>query len=247
MTAELMGAVVGASLLGSLHCAFMCGGLVTAMGVGAPRQRLAWGLQISFHLGRLAIYVALGTALGAMGGAIDLMGKQAGVMRGAALVAGALVVIAGLAGLLSSQGIHLPKWSVPVMAPRWMVARLSAGGGAGPTQALLLGVCTALLPCGWLYAFVISAAGTGSSIAGALLMAAFWLGTVPALLGLGVFVQRLVGPLRRHVPVLSAALLVAVGLSTILHRVNIPAEALPRMSGAIPVEIPEAKGDMPCH
>jgi uncharacterized protein len=247
MTAELVIPVVGASLLGSLHCAFMCGGLVSAMGVGTGTCRVTWGRQFSFHLGRLAVYVSLGAAFGAMGSAIDLVGRQAGVIRGAAFLAGALVVVGGLAGLLSSQGVRLPTWSVPATAQRWMVARLSGGRRGARTQALLLGACTALLPCGWLYAFVLSAAGTGSLMAGALLMAAFWLGTVPALLGLGVFVQRLSGPLRRHVPVLGAALLVLVGLFTILHRVNIPAEALPRMVGSIPVGAAEPKEGMPCH
>jgi sulfite exporter TauE/SafE len=49
------------------------------------------------------------------------------------------------------------------------------------------------------------AAGTGSIGGGAALMLAFWLGTVPALLGLGVGVERLSAPLRSRLPALSAA------------------------------------------
>ncbi len=247
MTAELLIAVVGASLLGSLHCAVMCGGLVSAMTMGASTRRAAWSPHLRFHLGRLVTYVTLGALLGAMGSAIDGLGRQAGVIHAAAVVAGALVVLAGLVGLLSSQGIRVPKWSMPARAQGWMVARLRGGKLGGPTQALLLGICTGLLPCGWLYAFVFSAAGTGSWVRGALLMLAFWLGTLPALLGLGVVLQQLIGPLRRHVPVLGSALLVVVGLGTIVHRVNIPAKVLPRMSSVLSVGTTEPKGGMPCH
>ena len=46
-------------------------------------------------------------------------------------------------------------------------------------RALLLGLFSTLLPCGWLYAFAVLAAGTGGPWTGMLVMAAFWAGTVP--------------------------------------------------------------------
>src|SRR5690606_1360759 len=81
------------------------------------------------------------------------------------------------------------------------------------------------LPCGFLYGFGVWAAGTGSAARGALLLAAFWLGTVPALLGVGLAVRVLSSPLRRHVPTLTALALLAVGLWTLLARVNLPAQS----------------------
>ncbi|MCA9290366.1 MAG: sulfite exporter TauE/SafE family protein, partial [Phycisphaerales bacterium] len=93
------------------------------------------------------------------------------------------------------------------------------------TRALTIGLLTTLLPCGWLYAFAITAAGTGSAPLGALTMAVFWLGTVPVLVGLGVGVQRLAGPLRRHVPTVTAAALVLVGVVALAGRFNVPALA----------------------
>ena len=85
-------------------------------------------------------------------------------------------------------------------------------------RAALLGLSSALLPCGWLYAFVVLAAGTGSAGRGALLLAAFWSGTLPALLGLGLGVQRLTQRWRAQLPRLSAVLLLGLGAYTLVHR-----------------------------
>jgi sulfite exporter TauE/SafE len=46
-------------------------------------------------------------------------------------------------------------------------------------------------------------------------MAAFWLGTVPVLAGLGLVAQHAIAPLRRRLPAISAAALIVVGLLTI--------------------------------
>jgi len=80
------------------------------------------------------------------------------------------------------------------------------------TRALLTGLGTTLLPCGWLYVFVATAGGTGSVRDGVLVMAIFWLGTVPALVAIGLGAQRVFGPLRRKLPALGAAAVVLMGV-----------------------------------
>ena len=92
-------------------------------------------------------------------------------------------------------------------------------------RALGTGLFSTLLPCGWLYAFVVTAAGTGSWALGAATMAAFWVGTLPILAVIGVGVRRLAGPLRRYVPAVTALVLVAVGLMTVAGRLSVPAIA----------------------
>jgi hypothetical protein len=87
-------------------------------------------------------------------------------------------------------------------------------------RALLLGLFTTLLPCGWLYAFVATAAGTGSVPGAMLVMATFWLGTVPVLAGLGVVAQRAFGPLRRHLPAVTATAMIVIGLMMVTGRLS---------------------------
>ncbi len=82
-------------------------------------------------------------------------------------------------------------------------------------RAFVVGLLSALLPCGWLYAFVATAGATGSSWIGAAVMAAFWAGTLPVMAGVGFAAQRLLAPLRRRLPAVAATSLIVLGLLTI--------------------------------
>ena len=77
------------------------------------------------------------------------------------------------------------------------------------------GLITGLLPCGWLWAFAISAAGTGSPVVGAMLMIAFWLGTVPAMVGVLGLAGPVVARVRARLPLVTAFALIALGLATL--------------------------------
>ena len=89
-------------------------------------------------------------------------------------------------------------------------------------RASLLGTLTPLLPCGWFYAFALTAAGTARAAHGALVMTVFWLGTVPALLGVGWIMGRCGGWLRQRLPVLTGTLLIVIGLLGVITRVERP-------------------------
>ena len=104
----------------------------------------------------------------------------------------------GLAAVLMlSQG--LARLGVRLPSPRSRLPSLLADGVvrgvrpllAAPAQggwrgSFLLGVLLSGLPCGLLYGALVAAAAAGSALAGALAMAAFALGTVPALVGVGL-------------------------------------------------------------
>lgn len=221
MSITVLVPVLIASLIGSLHCVGMCGGFVAIYSAGS-RSALP---HLAYHAGRLATYLALGAIAGALGAALDLAGRAAGIGRVAGVVAGGLMVLWALALLLESAGIAArSSWSTGARA---RIVRLLARFAEKPplARAALLGLSSTLLPCGWLYAFAVAAAGTGSALGGTLVMAAFWIGTVPLLLGLGVGVQSLAPRLRRHVPVLSAFALLVVGMSALIGRWNLPALA----------------------
>jgi len=247
MSLSLLVPVAAASLLGSVHCAGMCGGFVAVAGDGASgKARLL--SQLSYNAGRLLSYSALGAAAGFLGRAVDLAGSSAGIGRAAALVSGSIMLLWGMGALLETQGVQvfrgrmtLPKTLTDALAS---VRRLPSAW-----RGLVLGLATTLLPCGWLYAFAVTAAGTASPVQGALLMAAFWSGNLPVLLGLGVALNALVGRVRRLVPILSAAVIFGVGLFTVTARANLPAFAAAavthcnlRGTASMP-----APADCPCH
>jgi sulfite exporter TauE/SafE len=91
-------------------------------------------------------------------------------------------------------------------------------------RAALMGLVTSLLPCGFLWAFVAVAAGAGSPLAGAVVLAAFWAGTVPVLVGVGLVARGPLAVLGRRAPIVTAALLMVLGGLTMAGRLQ-PAHA----------------------
>jgi sulfite exporter TauE/SafE len=59
-------------------------------------------------------------------------------------------------------------------------------------------------------------------------MAVFWLGTLPAMVSLGVGLQKLTGVLRPRLPVITSSLVIAAGLYMVIARLSLPALALPQ-------------------
>jgi sulfite exporter TauE/SafE len=221
-------AVLLASLFGSLHCAGMCGPLV-ALAVGGPdarttRSRLL--LHVAYHGGRLVTYTFLGAVCGLLGAALDRGGNLVGLQRAAAYLAGVTMVLIGVAAVLRYTGVRLPHLPLQRNLQRVLVIGQRAALGWRPLpRALTIGLLTALLPCGWLYAFAIIAAGTGGALLGAGVMVAFWIGTVPVLVSLGVGIQTLTGTLGRRLPLATAILILLFGLYSISDRLLTPAGA----------------------
>lgn len=210
----LAGSVLAASLLGSPHCAGMCGGFVCFYaGQGGGRRTLA---HLAYHLGRLTSYLALGAVAGVVGERVERLGLVVGVSRGAAVVAGALMIVWGGAALAHALGARLPLPGAPRAAHAPLAAALRRlHDRPAPVRALAIGLLTTLLPCGWLYGFAATASGTGSVPAAMVVMGAFWAGTLPVMAGLGVAAQHAFGPLRRRLPAITAGLLVVLGLLTL--------------------------------
>ncbi|MEQ9616743.1 MAG: sulfite exporter TauE/SafE family protein [Phycisphaerales bacterium] len=252
MILPLIGTVFVASLVGSLHCAGMCGAFVAfAVGSASKENVPRRTLHLAYHLGRLTTYTLLGAVAGTIGGAIDFGGEYAGVSRLAATIAGVTMMVFGVLALLKVRGVRLPRPPVP----RVMVAALERGHRVamrrGPVaRALIIGLMTTLLPCGWLYAFAVIAAGTGGTLAGAAVMAVFWVGTVPVLVAVGEGVRTLAGRFGRLVPELAAIAIIAVGLMSTASRLTIPAFEQPAaaQTTATPLEMARTVNDqdLPC-
>lgn len=220
----LLGAVFVASLLGSAHCAGMCGAFVAFSVVEPPKPTPRWRLHMAYNLGRLTTYAVLGAIAGGVGAAVDLGGSMIGVQRAAAVLAGSMMVVFGVIAVLRHLGVHIPRRALPSGLVRLATAAHRRALNLSPiTRALVVGLLTTLLPCGWLYAFVITSSATAHPALGALSMAAFWGGTLPVMVSLGAGLSVLAGPLKRHVPLATSVLLVVIGLATVVGRVAMPA------------------------
>ena len=194
--AATIGSLFIAGLAGSLaHCVGMCGPFVLSQ-VTARLQdqpavkmteltRLTGAALVPYHLGRITTYAALGGMAAFLSGGIVLFG-------GLKYLASALLVLAALFFLgYAARSLKIPLPSFGNMGParqfgfltrltRSLLDRPAGWRGYG------LGLALGFLPCGLLYGALAAAASTADPLAGIFGMAAFALGTVPTLLGVGL-------------------------------------------------------------
>ena len=198
-------------LVGSLHCAGMCGPLALALppaGNTTPAYVLG---RVAYNLGRIVTYCALGLVFGLVGATLWL----AGVQRWVSIALG----VALLLGLFASR--KLLAWSLVTSLVAWVKAPMSALLRRRSVASLaVLGLLNGLLPCGLVYVACAGAAATGGILAGAQYMAAFGVGTVPMMLALSLSGKLVPLSLRlqfrKAIPVcvfLLATLLILRGLS----------------------------------
>ncbi len=224
----LFAAIVIASFLGSLHCVGMCGPLVgfAVSDPGGQRQGSRLWLHAAYHAGRLSTYALAGAVCGLLGTAVDRGGARLGCQKAAALAAGAIMICVGLAAVLRALGVRLPQLPLPGLIQRLVLTGQRAAFALRPLpRALCIGLLTAFLPCGWLYLFAAYAAGTGSPAWGALVMVAFCLGGVPALVLAGFGMQTIARLLGRRLPLVTALAIVMLGVVTLVLRMQSPVQA----------------------
>jgi hypothetical protein len=206
-----------ASLLGSLHCAGMCGAFL-AIAVGNAGSMLP--AQLAYHTGRLTTYLILGAVAGTLGRVMDLTGALAGIQPVAVVFAAVFTVGFAAVNLMQLRGIRL--FTVPPALTRvssW--AHRAAMSHRPIPRALLIGLATTLLPCGWLYAFAAVAAGTASPPVGAAVMLAFWFGTLPVMTAVGLGVRGVLRLPSARLAVISCAALIVVGAYTVAARAQL--------------------------
>lgn len=220
MNLELLSTIIAASLLGSTHCAGMCGPFVLLLvgQPGTPQQGISSRLA-AYHLGRLSTYLFLGALAGALGQTLNTTGWLLGSQRGAAFLAAAAMFLSAFVLLLRQVGVPLKHLPIP---QRW-VKSIYAGfrwAKAWPEmiRAWWVGLLTTWIPCGWLYAFVIVAAGSGTVFSGMLIMMAFWLGTLPLLSLIGASAGHISQRWRLATPWIAIAASCVLGWMTLQHR-----------------------------
>lgn len=181
-------AAFGLGLAGAGHCFGMCGGVVAALTFAAPADaRVArWKLNLGYNFGRITSYSVMGGFVAALAGQLPT---------------GGLPLARTLAGLLLiAMGLYLANWWRGLLwlerGGQWLWRRLKPWGDRclpldSLPKALGVGMVWGWLPCGLVYAALGFALAQASALQGAMVMAAFGLGTLPALLAGGFLAGRL--------------------------------------------------------
>ena len=216
-------------LFSTLHCIGMCGGIMGALTYSLSaeiRQNRLHLVQYlaAYNLGRIASYSLAGLLLGSLGeGLFTALSPDYGYRL--------LQIAAAL--LMSAIGLYLAGW-FPKFAlierlggPIWQ--RLEPLGRRllpvnSPLQALFYGLIWGWLPCGLVYSALLMTLTAGGPQQGALFMLAFGIGTLPAVMGIGMVTQKVVHltrlPRVRQVAGISLIALALIGLlfADQLHR-----------------------------
>ena len=178
--------------VGSFHCIGMCGGFACALGRDPRGPAATLVRHLIYNSGRLTTYCFLGGLAGTLGQAICApQGLTAPLFassldlgqRVLAVVAGLLMIAMALQLFGFLQGFH--RLAVGFGGTTFALSLRGLLNAPGRAAPLAFGVFNGFLPCPLVYAFTAQAASTAGALPGVLTMAAFGLGTFPAMLIMG--------------------------------------------------------------
>lgn len=176
---------------GSVHCIGMCGGIVTALGFSAPKGANQSPYYIAYHSGRIISYSVAGALTGGLGQLFSHQ-LQAGlnilqIISGVFLLLLAFYIGNWWRGLMVIESVGQKIWRhIAPFSKKLLPLK-------HPAYALPYGLIWGWLPCGLVYSTLSWSLASGSAFSGALVMLAFGLGTLPALVALtksGLFIQN---------------------------------------------------------
>lgn len=184
------------SLIGSWHCAGMCGAIACSASLK--------GRSHFYHFGRMLSYTTLGGLSGFFGQAL-ISSETAKLHTISVVLMGTALVLLGLSFFMNSnlKLLNMTRFLYPLIQ-------------RAQNQQFILGLVTGLLPCGWLYTFVIAAAATKSPVSGALCLFLFWLGTVPSLTLMSSGFSNLMKYQSKKIRLIAGSLLFFAGFYSII-------------------------------
>jgi sulfite exporter TauE/SafE len=212
--------------IGFGHCIGMCGPIVVSFSLNL-KEKSIFVPQLLYHLGRIITYAILGGLVAAAGSLTMITANIDAIQKGVMMFTGALIMLMGLA---MAGWVPLGKIFGDHSGPAGAISK--GFGRLLKVQSSLvylpLGLLLGLLPCGPVYTALLGAAragmDTGSThhgvLAGMGLMAAFGLGTVPALFLVAKLADM--GWLKSRVMIykIGAVLMIIVGLIFVIKAIR---------------------------
>lgn len=224
----LAGFVFG--FVGSLHCIGMCGPIVLALPIGNQNFLRFLSGRILYNLGRVVTYCVMGGIFGLLGTGISLALLQ----QNLSILAGATILIVFL--LQHGTRLSLPSAAsigLPLAKIQNGIALLLKE--SSPAPLFVLGLLNGLLPCGFVYLAVATAAVTADVTRGVMFMAGFGLGTIPAMAGFGFFPRAFSSAVRAKISRVLPTFTLLVGVLLILRGLNLGIPFVsPKLGGSDP-------------
>ena len=211
ITAFLLG------LFSTVHCIAMCGSVIGALTLSLPMdvresQRKMFPYVFNYNLGRLLSYGCAGFVMGLLSSPIANYGGHA-ILRYCSLV------------VMIAMGLYLAGWfpkfarMEQIGAPIWKLLQ-PMGQKLLPvrqrSQAFFLGMIWGWLPCGLVYSALAIAIAAVDPIKASIVMLAFGIGTLPAVMGAGLFTGFLASIARiKHLRQFAGAAIIIMAVMTV--------------------------------
>lgn len=180
----------------SMHCVGMCGSIIGTLTLSLSpdvrnSKKLLMPFVFNYNIGRITSYTLAGTIAGVVESFIPAPFTEINGYRVLQIISAVIMASSGLyiAGWLprfayiEKMGIHIWKTLEPYGRKLIPVK--------DPIQAFLFGMVWGWLPCGLVYTALALALATGDISKSALTMFAFGLGTLPAVMGVGIMTGSL--------------------------------------------------------
>lgn len=226
------GAIFGIGLIASVSsCIAVVGGLILTftatikrMNPASPKGKLLRA-HLFFNGGRIISYFLLGGVVAAIGSVLAPSPRIMGILS---FIAAAIMILLAL-DLLGLSGSK--KW-VPRMPKAWSHRIHDMAERSEWWIPFLLGGLTFFLPCGFTQSMQIYALTTGSFMKGGLTLLVFALGTLPALLGIGVVASMASsrGKAYRGFMLIAGCLVLLLGFYNMKNSLNLLGVRLPDWS-----------------
>lgn len=173
------GIVFLVGILTSFHCIFMCGGIAMSQSITNKDTHSTMMASLTYNIGRVISYTIIGGIVGGIGSLVMVSDQ----FRGAITIGAGLFMI--LFGLKFLGVVKLPK-----LPSKKSVIKLETDKDKYHNN-FVVGLLNGFMPCGPLQTIQLYALSTGSFVVGATSMFVFALGTVPLMLGVGLFTSKI--------------------------------------------------------
>lgn len=193
-------------LFTGFHCIAMCGGFVvsyaTKKGADGDTDHTP---HLAYGAGKVLSYTVIGSLFGLLGGFIAF---TTSIRAAVGIIAGLFLILFGLNSLNIFPSLRKFQLRMPAFISKRVNSEQSKHSSPF-TIGLLNGL---MIACGPLQAMYVFAAGTGSALEGAKIMFVFGLGTLPMLLGFGIFASKISSKTTRDIIKYSGILVIILGL-----------------------------------
>lgn len=201
-------------LMGSLHCAGMCGPIALSLPIqGNSLSKKVIGGSL-YNTGRVLMYGIMGLLFGLIGQGFVFIGFQQwiSIVIGISMIAS--VIIPALFHTIHISFASSFSNLVRSHIQSFFTMRTKTG-------IFMLGAVNALLPCGFVYLAIAGSIGTGNAIIGMFFMILFGIGTLPMMLTISIAGNLMSTKIRMTIQKKIPILVIIIGIFFILRGLSL--------------------------